>query len=137
LQELQAAPRRGVFASAWQARQAGQRLLEQHQVQGWLRVQTDEQLEEVYRQSGPGRPGPNTLYERDEIRQYRIRFEEDGPALAREARCDGLFPLMSNDEGLSLEEALGKYKYQPFVEKRHEQLKSVFAVAPMWLKSVK
>ena len=48
-----------------------------------------------------------------------------------------LFPLMTNDKGLSLEEALGKYKYQPFVEKRHEQLKSVFGVMPMWLKNVK
>jgi len=137
LQERSAAPRRGAFVSAWQARQAGQRLLQQHQAEGLLRLEVEEEVEEVYRQAGPGRPGPNTLYERDEIRGYRLRFEEDGPALAREARCDGLFPLMSNDEGLSLEEALGKYKYQPFVEKRHEQLKSVFAVAPMWLKSVK
>ena len=44
--------------------------------------------------------------------------------------------MLTNDEGLSLEEALGKYKYQPFVEKRHEQLKSVFGVAPVWLKNV-
>ena len=31
---------------------------------------------------------------------------------------------------------MGKYKYQPFVEKRHEQLKSVFGVTPVWLKNV-
>src|SRR5438309_5742942 len=43
---------------------------------------------------------------------------------------------MTNDEGLDLAEALAKYKYQPFVEKRHEQLKTVFDVTPMWLKSV-
>jgi hypothetical protein len=43
---------------------------------------------------------------------------------------------MTNDETLGLEEALSKYKYQPFVEKRHEQLKSVFGVMPVWLKSV-
>src|SRR5262249_13022091 len=41
----------------------------------------------------------------------------------------------TNDEALGLAEALAKYKYQPFVEKRHEQLKSVFGVAPVWLKS--
>jgi transposase len=29
---------------------------------------------------------------------------------------------------------LEKYKYQPFIEKRHEQLKSVFEVAPVYLK---
>jgi hypothetical protein len=28
---------------------------------------------------------------------------------------------------------LDSYKYQPFVEKRHEQLKNVFAVTSMWL----
>ena len=28
------------------------------------------------------------------------------------------------------------HKYQPFVEKRHEQLKSVFDVTPVWLKNV-
>ena len=43
---------------------------------------------------------------------------------------------MTNDEELSVQEALLKYKYQPFVEKRHEQLKSVFGVAPVWLKNV-
>ncbi len=56
--------------------------------------------------------------------------------MRREALCDGLFPLMTNEEKLSLKEALLKYKYQPFVEKRHEQLKSVFGVTPMWLKNV-
>jgi transposase len=34
-----------------------------------------------------------------------------------------------------LKQALKKYKYQPFAEKRHEQMKSVFGVMPVWLKS--
>jgi len=67
---------------------------------------------------------------------YQLRFEEDAAGLQRAARCDGLFPLLTNEETLSLAEALGKYKYQPFVEKRHEQLKSVFGVMPVWLKNV-
>jgi transposase len=66
---------------------------------------------------------------------FQPMFVEDVEALKREALCDGLFPLMTNDASLSVSEALQKYKYQPFVEKRHEQLKSVFGVAPMWLKS--
>ena len=64
-----------------------------------------------------------------------MHFDEDGTAVAADALCDGLFPLVTNDESLSLEEALAKYKYQPFVEKRHEQLKSGFGVTPMWLKN--
>jgi transposase len=100
-----------------------------------LRVLVGREVEEGYRQVGPGRPGPNTEYRRIETSRHRIRFEADAEALVREARCDGLFPLLTDDETLSLAEALGKYKYQPFVGKRHEQLKSVFGVMPMWLKN--
>ena len=32
-----------------------------------------------------------TAYRRVESRRYRLRVDEDGEALAREARCDGLF----------------------------------------------
>jgi hypothetical protein len=59
---------------------------------------------------------------------------EDGAAIQAAARGDGLFPLISNSETFSLAEALAKYKYQPFLEKRHEQLKSVLEVAPVFLK---
>jgi transposase len=136
LEDLRTSRRRGVFATAEEARAAGQRILDEEQVQDWLRIEVVEEVQERFTQAGPGRPGPDTTYRRVEDRQYRIRLEEDGQALSREALCDGLFPLMTNDEGLSLREALGKYKYQPFVEKRHEQLKTVFGVAPVWLKNV-
>jgi transposase len=134
LDELQAQGRRPL-RSLTEARAAGQRLVDEEQVERFLRVEVDTHREEIYQQVGPGRPGPNTEYRCVQIWTYRIRFEEEGEALAREARCDGLFPLLSNDKALSLTDALGKYKYQPFVEKRHEQLKSVFGVMPMWLKS--
>ncbi len=136
LEQLRPVGRGREFRSEAQARAAGQRVLEQEQVTRWLRLHVEEGIDEEYRQARPGRPGPDTAYRRVEMRRYRPRAEEDGEALAREARCDGLFPLMTNDEGLGLEEALAKYKYQPFVEKRHEQLKAVFGVTPMWLKSV-
>ncbi len=42
---------------------------------------------------------------------------------------------MTNDKSLSLKQALKKYKYQPYAEKRHEQMKSVFQVMPLWLKN--
>ena len=137
LDGLQAPGRRRPFRSLAEAREAGQRIVDEEQVQRFLRVEVDPHREEAYQQVGPGRPGPHTEYRRVEDWQYRVRFEEECEALARAARCDGLFPLLSNDETLSLADALSKYKYQPFVEKRHEQLKSVFGVAPVWLKSVR
>jgi transposase len=133
----QAPGRRHEFGTPAQAREAAERILSEEQVQGLLRIEISYEVEEEYRQQGPGRPGPNTEYRRIEHGRYRARFVVDGEELRREAQGDGLFPLMSNDESLSLAEALGKYKYQPFVEKRHEQLKSVFGVMPVWLKNVK
>jgi transposase len=136
LEGLQASGRRRAFRTPREAREAGGRILADEQVEALLRMVIDREVEEEYHQVGPGRPGPHTEDRRVETSRYRIRFEEDAEALRRAARCDGLFPLLTNDETLSLAEALGKYKYQPFVEKRHEQLKSVFGVKPVWLKNV-
>jgi transposase len=136
LDGLQAPGRRREFGGIAEARAAGERILAEFQVSGLLHVEVDTTVEERYEQVGPGRPGPNTEYRRLEIPRFRVRFVEDGPALVRETRREGLFPLMTNDESLSVADALARYKYQPFVEKRHEQLKSVFGVAPVWLKKV-
>jgi hypothetical protein len=134
LEALQAPGRRPIRVYA-QALRAGQEVLQREGAERWLRVRVQADVEESFHQIGPGRPGPDTEYRRVETRTYRVHFDEDGAAVAADALCDGLFPLVTNDESLGVAEALAKYKYQPFVEKRHEQLKSVFGVAPVWLKS--
>jgi transposase len=135
LEALHSRPR--PFKAHREAQQAGQRVVEEEQVGRWLRVEARGERQEEHRQVGPGRPGPATEYRRVEHWRFHPVFVEDAVALRREMLCDGLFPLMTNDEALSVQEALLKYKYQPFVEKRHEQLKSVFGVTPVWLKSVR
>jgi transposase len=136
LDGMQAPGRRREWRTAQEARTAAARILVDEQVEGLLQIVVRREVSESYQQVGPGRPGPNTEYRRVESSRYRVHWEEDTEVLVRAARCDGLFPLLTNDETLSLAEALGKYKYQPFVEKRHEQLKGVFGVAPVWLKNV-
>ena len=66
-----------------------------------------------------------------------IGFEviENGDAIQADARVDGLFPLITNDKTLTAKDVLTKYKYQPNLEKRNEQLKSVYHVMPVLLKS--
>lgn len=56
--------------------------------------------------------------------------------LARVERQDGVFPLLTNDRQLSAEEVPRAYKRQPMIEKRFSQLKTDFAVAPVYLKDV-
>jgi len=135
LAELHPRGRGGRWRSAAALTRAAQRVLEGYRVAAYLTVNVVERVEVRQQQQGRGRPGPKTAYEQVEERYYELTVVENQAALARAQRCDGLFPLLTNDKEMSLEDALAKYKYQPFVEKRHEQLKSVFEVVPIWLKN--
>lgn len=102
----------------------------------WVRVEVTERKEPIFRQERQGRPGTNTRY----IRRWRLRFSvaarvKDDVVKADE-RSDGMFPLISNCQDLALKDILEAYKFQPKLEKRHEQLKSVQNMAPVWLKSI-
>jgi transposase len=129
------AAKRNRFDSQEKALDKGKSVLQEHQVSDWVQLQTKKTTQVRQEQIGPGRPGPNTRYEHREETFYELSFTEDQAAIVADEKCDGLFCLISNDKNLSLAEALAKYKYQPFLEKRFEQLKTVFAVTPVWLKS--
>ena len=102
----------------------------------WVRVVVTEREEPIFRQERQGRPGTNTRY----IRRRRLRFSvaarvQDDVVKADE-RSDGMFPLISNCRDLALKDIMEAYKFQPKLEKRHEQLKSVQNMAPVWLKNI-
>jgi transposase len=72
------------------------------------------------------------------VKRERKRFEltcrVDPARLAEAARCDGIFPLITNEVTMSAKELLLAYKQQPMIEKRFAQLKTDFVVAPVYLK---
>jgi transposase len=72
------------------------------------------------------------------VRHQRTRFEltqrVELERLDEEARCDGIFPLITNELALSERELLLACKQQPAIEKRFAQLKTDFVVAPVYLK---
>jgi transposase len=114
--------------------EAAQKILKEFAVEEFLRVDIQTHSREEVRQQSRGRPGPNTRYQRVVVLYYIVSVVEDAATLAAAAGGDGLFPLITNSATFTLREALDKYKYQPFLEKRHEQLKSVLEVAPVFLK---
>jgi transposase len=102
----------------------------------WVVVSIDEHEQESFHQERPGRPNERTRYRREVRTRYELRYEVDQAALAADVVNDGVFPLITNDRELSELALLLAYKGQPVIERRFAQLKTEFAVAPVYLKEV-
>jgi transposase len=91
---------------------------------------------ETYKQKGIGRPGKNTEYVKNVKDKWTFEAMPNGIKIQEDALFDGMFPLITNIETkeLSMKEVLLKYKFQPYIEKRHQQFKSEFEAAPVFLK---
>jgi len=111
-------------------------IVNQHQVSRVLRVEIGTARVGHRVQSSKGRPGKNTQYQL-RIRQiYTLTWRRDPQALIAEARLDGVFPLLSTAPELSSKAVLQAYKYQPRLEKRFAQFKSIHHAAPLLFKKV-
>lgn len=115
---------------------AAQVILKETRTERFIDIRLEETTEERYRQEKRGRPGENTRYRRDGRTRITLTWSVRDEGVAAAAASDGMFPLITNDRELSLGELLDHYKYQPCLERRHEQLKSGLEVVPMWLKKV-
>lgn len=102
----------------------------------WIEYEIHKKTNHSYKQEKRGRPGTHTKYKRVPRNEFHISWKQRVENIEYDTRSDGMFPLITNCEELSLKDILDKYKYQPKLEKRHQQLKSVYDVAPIFLKSV-
>jgi transposase len=116
--------------------QAVDAILREGEAEGLIAVAVAERTTETYRQERRGRPGPDTRYVRRQATRFDLSWRLDHDRLAGEARCDGVFPLVTNVTTMSALELLLAYKQQPMIEKRFGQLKTDFVVAPVFLKEV-
>jgi transposase len=101
----------------------------------WIAYEIAEATQEGYRQEKRGRPGPQTRYRKTEKTIFTLTITTDREKVAYDAATDGCFPLISNDHALTDPQLLAAYRYQPNLEKRHHQLKTVLGAAPIQLKS--
>jgi transposase len=109
-------------------------VLRECDVAEWVTVAVSEQTAETYRQERRGRPGERTRYVRREKTRFAITHRVEFERLDEEARCDGVFPLVTNERTMTERELLLAYTQQPALERRFEHLKTDFAVAPVYLK---
>jgi transposase len=92
-------------------------------------------IEETTKQQKRGRPDENTVYRKTEKISYKLVYSQNPYTLQYDARYDGIFPLITNRKEEPAKDILLMYKYQPNLEKRHEQLKSVYNIAPVFLQN--
>ncbi len=120
-----------------QVQQAVDNILEESAARPWIRVELLPRERHTYKQGGPGRPGKHTRY----VRQTTIVYEPvttlDTQSIEASAAADGIFPLITDIPAAQLSplDLLTTYKYQAFVEKRHEQLKTAAEVVPVNFKT--
>jgi len=94
-----------------QVNEAVQKLLRDKQVDGWIKTEVTVLEEDRFSQAKPGRPGPQTAYVKHKQLRLSLHWQSDAQALLDEARTDGIFPLITNDEKLSMTELLLAYKH--------------------------
>ncbi len=120
-----------------QVQAAVDEILDETETRPWVRVAIETHEIETHKQVGPGRPGKSTRYTRHVTPVYRPVATLDADAIKASATADGIFPLITDmpADRMSPLDILSIYKYQPFVEKRHEQLKTAAEVVPVNFKT--
>jgi transposase len=114
---------------------AVQDILDTHHVAGLLAVRLAAHLPRLRRHL-PGRPGQRVRYRYCYEFAYSLHWSRDAQALRREARTDGVFPLLATDSSLPPKAVLQAWKFQPRLEKRFAQFKSVHHAAPLLFKRI-
>jgi transposase len=126
---------RARISSRVAAEEATAAVLATTRAERWVRFTITDTIEERYRQEKRGRPGNDTRYRKITKTRHAIEVTVDTEQVRYDAASDGCFPLISNDNTLTDVEVLRAYRYQPNLEKRHHELKSVQDAAPVTLKS--
>ena len=111
-------------------------ILDKFKVADFYHLNISEVKERHTRQIGKGRPGGDTRYRTVLTTSYALSWIRNREALKREQNIDGIFPILCTDSKLSAKQALEAYKYQPNLEKRFSQFKTVHNAAPLLFKKI-
>ena len=116
--------------------QALEKILRAHQTQDWMAYEIEVHRQYQKRFSKRGRPKASQQGESHWQPYFSISLTVDRQALQQEALTDGVFPLITNLEATThpAKRVLEIYKFQPFLEKRHSQLKTWQELTPVLLK---
>ena len=97
-------------------------------------IHATREYERVYLRKG--RPTKDSPYKISWKQVLSLSFTINKDAVGEEEKTDGVFPLITNldPKNYSAKKVLEIYKFQPFLEKRHSQIKTYQEIAPVYLK---
>ena len=110
--------------------------MDERGVKKYFHIALTEITEEYKKQIGIGRPGKKTKYKTVSKEIYSLSYTRNLKTLKEEKNVDGIFPILSTDPDMTAKEALLAYKYQPRLEKRFTQFKSIHKAAPLLFKKI-
>jgi len=115
---------------------AAKTILEHYRVADFIDVRLQTHMH-VTRKRPRGRPpGQKAQYRYEHHVTYSLHWSRNTQALVAEARTDGIFPLLCTDPSVLPKAVLEAYKFQPRLEKRFCQFKSVHRAAPLLFKKI-
>lgn len=121
-----------------QIKTACKAILKAHQCEDFVKVSLIPKVITTYRQARPGRPKAGDPKRRLSETQYELKIEPNVSRRRQERNVDGVFPLVTNLPATSSAlDVLQIYRYQPYLERRFENLKTEYSVAPVYLKTPK
>jgi transposase len=136
LQKLSEKLNKRKFISENEIRNACDKILKNTEMGKFIEVVISQTKEKQIMKSGKGRPSNILNHKTIEKTIFTISWTRNEKVIDAEKNIDGIYPLLSTDPKLSAKEVLMAYKYQPKLEKRFTQLKSVHNVAPLLFKKL-
>ena len=97
-------------------------------------IQATRHYKRIYQKKG--RPRKGDSYRTVWSQSFTLTFRVDDDEVRKDEKTDGVFPLITNldPKEHSAKKTLEIYKFQPFLEKRHSQIKTYQEIAPVYLK---
>ena len=97
-------------------------------------IQATRHYKRIYQKRG--RPRKGDSYRTVWGQSFTLTFGVDHDEVRKDEKTDGVFPLITNldPKDYSAKKTLEIYKFQPFLEKRHSQIKTYQEIAPVYLK---
>lgn len=112
------------------------KILKEHHCSDLIAVEVNEFREYKHLRKKRGRPKKDETGPLSWKALYSIIFGVRHDVIKREEKVDGVFPLITNLDATQYKakRVLEIYKFQPFLEKRHSQIKTYQEITPVNLK---